>query len=174
MTGPLTWKDGNALPEQSSPQYFLVLDAFASGGTTKWSSVANVKSALGVTTLEGYFTNGIAKKATNDSDGNAINTTYLKKSGGTVTGFTTFQSDSFGGALAVKRNDTNSAAIRYSNSNGIIAYLGFTGGDEKALKWWDSNAVSHKIWPSAAYLPISVGQSGSDKPFLYVQPTTLY
>ena len=33
-----------------------------------------------VTTLKGYFTNGAAKKAIADKDGNAIDTTYVKNS----------------------------------------------------------------------------------------------
>lgn len=72
MTGPLTWKDGNALPEQSSPQYFLVIDAFASGGTTKWSSILNTQKALGL----------------KDSNGNGV---YLPLAGGTMTGSITLK-----------------------------------------------------------------------------------
>ena len=48
MTGPLTWKDSTALPEASSLSYVLGIDAFASGGTTKWTSIANLRSSLGL------------------------------------------------------------------------------------------------------------------------------
>lgn len=46
MTGNITWKNSTALPEQSSPQYFLVIDAFTDGGATKWASKANTLNAL--------------------------------------------------------------------------------------------------------------------------------
>lgn len=47
MTGPLTWKDSNALPEATSLSYILGIDAFANGGTTKWIGIANLKTTLG-------------------------------------------------------------------------------------------------------------------------------
>lgn len=51
MTGQLKWKDSNALPEQTSPQYFLCIDSFTNGGATKWASKANTLKALtGLTT----------------------------------------------------------------------------------------------------------------------------
>ena len=40
--------NSTSLPEQTSPQYFCVIDGFANGGRQKWASLANVKSALGV------------------------------------------------------------------------------------------------------------------------------
>lgn len=46
MTGNISWKNATALPEQSEPQYFLVIDAFADGGATKWASKANTLRAL--------------------------------------------------------------------------------------------------------------------------------
>lgn len=49
MTGPLKWSDNNALPERTSASYFLAIDAFASGGTTCWIGVNNVKSSLALT-----------------------------------------------------------------------------------------------------------------------------
>lgn len=42
MTGPLKWKDSNALPQATSASYLLTIDAFASGGTTKWISASSV------------------------------------------------------------------------------------------------------------------------------------
>ena len=58
MTGPLKWADSTALPEQTSPQYFLCIDAFNSGGTTKWASKANTLKAL----------TGLTSTAVGDSD----------------------------------------------------------------------------------------------------------
>lgn len=48
MTGNLKWSSNTALPEITSPKYLVAIDAFAEGGTTKWTSIANVKTALGV------------------------------------------------------------------------------------------------------------------------------
>lgn len=50
MTGNLRWSSSVALPENTSPKYFLSIDSFAEGGTTKWVTLANAKSALGVPT----------------------------------------------------------------------------------------------------------------------------
>ena len=47
MTGPLTWKDSTALPEKTSANYFLAIDAFTDGGKTYWVSKANVLSSIG-------------------------------------------------------------------------------------------------------------------------------
>ena len=66
-----------------------------------------------------------ATKATNDSDGNAINTTYLKKSGGTMTGGITFPNDPsayntkgiiFAGGSKIGENTSNKLGI-YSGSD---------------------------------------------------------
>lgn len=46
MTGQLSWASSNALPQDSSPKYVVTIDAFASGGTTKWASVSNLKTSL--------------------------------------------------------------------------------------------------------------------------------
>lgn len=58
MTGSLKWKDNNALPQQTSPQYFLCIDAFDDGGTTKWTSKADTLKAL----------TGLTSTAIGDSD----------------------------------------------------------------------------------------------------------
>jgi len=96
MTGQLKWKDSNALPEQTSPQYFLCIEAFTNGGATKWTSKANTLKALtGLTstaigdTDEPVYWDGSkfvkagaypTKASWNYDD------VYLKLSGGTLTG----------------------------------------------------------------------------------------
>ena len=47
VTAPLYWESGTALPEKTSAEYFLAIDAFASGGKTYWVSKANVLSSIG-------------------------------------------------------------------------------------------------------------------------------
>lgn len=72
----------------------------------KWMVYADATNVY----LNGNATS--ATKATQDSDGNAINTTYLKKSGGTMTGTITTR------ALTPSANNTYSvgtSAARYSN-----------------------------------------------------------
>lgn len=75
MTGPLTWKDGTALPEKTSAEYFLAIDAFADGGKTYWVSKANVLSSIGAAA--------------------AVTGGYLPKSGGTMTGALNFANNTW-------------------------------------------------------------------------------
>lgn len=46
MYGPLQWNDSTALPQDNNPLYFLTIDSFANGGTTKWASRVNVLNSL--------------------------------------------------------------------------------------------------------------------------------
>jgi len=86
MTGPLTWKNDAALPENTSVVYFLTIDAFGSGGTTKWASVSTVKTSLGLAnylpltggTLEKNSVNILNINSTSDKVQNWI---YFKVSG---------------------------------------------------------------------------------------------
>ena len=135
MTGPLTWKDSAALPEQTSPLYFLVIDAFASGGTTKWSSVLNVQKALGI----------------KDSSGNGV---YLPLSGGTMTGsikrfysaasndpmitFTSYNQD----VWLWRINDGSSLSTAVSGVYGYgLKYLGTgSGNDNKLVLYSDAQS----------------------------------
>ena len=65
VPGGLFWQD-SGLPEQTSPQYFLVLDAFASGGQTKWTSKASLAGQLLKTTFDATDnTYGATMKAIN-------------------------------------------------------------------------------------------------------------
>ena len=112
MKGPLTWKNNTALPEQTAPEYFLSIDAFASGGTTKWVSILNTQKALGIK---------------NSSGGDV----YLPLAGGTMTGLITTTSGANHRGLKV--GDTYINAI---NGNLILqnnASIRF-GGDG-----WDYN-----------------------------------
>lgn len=50
MTGPLSWKNGTALPGKTSDiNYLLTIDAFADGGKTYYASMANVANAIAPT-----------------------------------------------------------------------------------------------------------------------------
>ena len=66
-----------------------------------------------------------ATKATQDSDGNAINTTYLKKSGGTMTGQIVLASNGY---------KTNSTSGYSADQYGNFTHLGTTTSDYWMLK----------------------------------------
>lgn len=77
MTGSLKFQAAS-LPGKSL-QYICGVDAFTNGGEMGWQSKADF--------LSGYLTTtGTAAKATADANGNNIASTYLPKSGGTLTG----------------------------------------------------------------------------------------
>ena len=82
---------------------------------------------------------GHVLKATQDSDGNAINTTYLKKSGGTITGL-----------LQIKRNPS---VIMFSNaSDTTLGYLGFSADDDPVIYKADGTTVRHIIHSGNTYI----------------------
>ena len=70
LTGPLSFQDTSLEQFSSSPSYLVGIEGFADGGELKWQEV-------------GAITVG---KAINDGNGNNISTTYLPKTGGTITG----------------------------------------------------------------------------------------
>lgn len=78
-----------------------------------------------------------ATKATNDSDGKAINATYIKKASGTGENLT-LASNNFGGQLTIKRNSGNAATIKYTNTNNVNRYIGFTESDKTMYRWGDN------------------------------------
>ena len=51
FTGRVSW-NATSLPALSSPQYFVTIEPFASGGKTYYSTISEAKSALGVTAVE--------------------------------------------------------------------------------------------------------------------------
>lgn len=61
-----------------------------------------------------------AGKATNDSDGNAINNTYLKRSGGTITGSINLASD-----IRIQDSEGNNLLVNYIGSH--YTYINGTG-----------------------------------------------
>lgn len=48
LTGPLKWQNATALPATTSASYFLTVDAFSSGGQTKYITAANLASSIGL------------------------------------------------------------------------------------------------------------------------------
>lgn len=100
----------------------------ASENFTSWNKLA-------------YITDNVASatKATQDSDGNAINTTYVKKVNGTANGLTCAD-DTLGGQLTVKRNSESAATIKFTNASNVNRYVGFTSSNKIMYRWGDSGA----------------------------------
>ena len=123
ITGQLSFGQ-SSLPEFSgNPPYLLGIESYSSGGAVKWKAPSNV-------------TVGAATKATQDSDGNAINTTYLKKSGGTMTGQLYLAGSASSkplktrGIIGVTTDGTSEEALylQYGNTNLDTVYFGNAGG----------------------------------------------
>lgn len=83
-----------------------------------------------ITTLQGYFSNGVAKKATADADGNVITTTYYRKDGGTIGGNAYVQGELTMNTLFLP-NSSNvpSAYSMYVGSLGSGSDVPSSGGD---------------------------------------------
>ena len=134
MTGPLKWNGDAALPEKTSPQYFLNIDAFASGGQTYWSSKANTlqaltgltSSAVGNNHTPIYWT-GSAFAVTKDFNN------YLLLSGGTMTGALTTPSLTVTGASSFSQAINGSilgnaaTASRWQNARTLTLTGAVTG-----------------------------------------------
>ena len=90
FTGPVSWSDnGSALPSKATPEYFLTIESFASGGKTYYTSQANTKSALGVTALETML--GETQKDIQTKDGQNVKLTGNQTIQGTKNFNGTFQ-----------------------------------------------------------------------------------
>lgn len=83
-----------------------------------------------ITTLQGYFFNGVAKKATADADGNVITSTYYRKDGGTIGGNAYVQGELTMNTLFLP-NSSNvpSAYSLYVGSLGSGSDVPSSGGD---------------------------------------------
>lgn len=85
MTGPLTWKDGTALPQASSLSYVLGIDAFASGGTTKWIGIDGLRTSLGLSNALHFIGQATSALADGDTGTPTISgKTYSTKTAGDV------------------------------------------------------------------------------------------
>ena len=162
MTGPLKWKDNNALPQQTSPQYFLCIDAFDDGGTTKWTSKADTLKALtGLTSTaigdsdEPVYWNGSkfvkagaypTKSSWNYDD------RYLKLSGGTLTGVLHL--------LGSKYEDSaNTGAIDLANSDiyGVnsIKFADLAESAGEGLQWYRDATHVDSLWVNSGVIYFS-------------------
>lgn len=113
MTGPIKF-NSNSLPSRDSQDFLVGIDAFDQGGTLKWSSASNVKV-------------GSATKATQDSAGQQINTTYIK--GLSVSGRTVTYTRGDGTTGTITTQDTNTT---YNNVTTSASGL-MTAADKQKL-----------------------------------------
>lgn len=77
MTGPLAWKNSTALPSATSLTYILGIDAFESGGTTKYIKTDDLRTSLGLSNALHF----IGVTSTTLSDGSTTSTLTAKSSG---------------------------------------------------------------------------------------------
>lgn len=120
-------------------------------GTTSTTTVNNVTHATNADN---------STKATQDSDGKAINTTYLKKNNDSASGLTCVN-DTFGSQLTIKRNSTNAATVKFTNSGNTNNYVGFTGTDKTMYKWGDSGANQTAFLDASNYNNYAPTKTGS-------------
>ena len=153
MTGPLKWKDNNALPQQTSPQYFLCIDAFDAGGTTKWASKADtLKALIGLTSTaigdsdEPVYWNGskFVKAGTYPTKSSwNYDDRYLKLTGGTLTGVLHL--------LGSKYEDSaNTGALDLANSDiyGVnsIKFADLAESASEGLQWYRDATHVDSLW----------------------------
>lgn len=82
MTGGISWLGLSALPESSSANYLLVIDAFANGGRMKWINTSTLRVSQ-LTNDAGYVTASIVNGYATQS---WVSNNYLPLTGGTLTG----------------------------------------------------------------------------------------
>ena len=112
-TGTATLTAGGFKKKGSDASYVLTGD----GGHAKISGLS-VNYATTSGSCSGN--SATATKATQDSDGNTINTTYLKRSGGTVTGNVTFNSSVTTDSLTTEDLIVNGSARFVSGLTGDL------------------------------------------------------
>lgn len=113
MNGPIKF-NSKSLPRRDSHDYLVGIDAFDQGGTLKWASVDDVRV-------------GSAKRATYDSAGQQINTTYIK--GLSVNGRTVTYTRGDGTTGTITTQDTNTT---YNNVTTSASGL-MTAADKQKL-----------------------------------------
>ena len=128
MLGQLKWNDA-ALPKDTNPQYFLTIDSFASGGTTKWTGVPNIKTALGISNLDD---------------------TYLKLSSTEQTVASTISSYSKGIVEFYRSSGDHIAFISFANKDSSgnkrsLGAIGFYSGGVGKLQYRDTGGNFYNI-----------------------------
>lgn len=134
MTGQLKWSNGTALPENNSPKYFVTIDAFAEGGATKWASLANTKTALGVpSTYAGSSSAGgsatSAVKLDTATAGSATQPVYF--SGGKPVATTYTLGASVPSGAKFTDTDTGATSVTTSGSGNAVTTASYDASTRK-------------------------------------------
>lgn len=113
LTGALKWSGSTALPATTEASYFLTIDAFASGGQTKYITAANLASSIGL--------------------GN-----YLPLSGGTLTGNLTISKDTTAD-LNIKSNTSGVPSLTFTRGTQSDSYTDWRIRNESGYLYFSSN-----------------------------------
>lgn len=121
-----------------------------------------------------------ATKATQDSDGNAINSTYLKKSGGTMTGTLNMSCDTVEMNFRTGHDSYNSKmeymtagneAMVWANKNAITSFIFKCGLDLSDTSDWTGITPSLQIKNQSVYINSLITNGTSPSYNLYVNGT---
>lgn len=121
LTGPLKWNGANSLPSSSDLLYILGIDAFADGGQTKYIRAEEMKVG----------------KATADKNGKDITTTYVKKSGDTMTGELDISGLGTGGQIRMYNGTGSTGYGSILRNDGTNTYVLLTNAGEQTGTWND-------------------------------------
>ena len=135
MTGPLTWNDATAIPNNTSPAYVLTMDSFASGGTTKYANMTQLGNSLHVNEYLKQSTAPNSMGTFYDSSGNLI---YTAKSDANGTTTDTPVQNSFG-AITMRVASTYYMQLFMSVDNKIFTRVGNT------------SSLANSAWSELAY-----------------------
>lgn len=132
-----------------------------------WSKGGTAQTAIAI----GYAT--AAGKATNDSDGNAINSTYLKLSGGTMTGAikmstsyaitSTSIPDTEGYAMLLYNSGTVVGAFGNGTTADMPTYIRSTGDNLYHRKGKTGSYNDYKIWDENNLTTSAAASGGTTK-----------
>lgn len=129
------------------------------GSSKPTYTYSEITGAISITELQNYLTQNSYLNVTSGDN------RYLKLSGGTI-------NSSFGG-LEIKRNNDYASAVKYSNTSGVLGYIGFNDNFNPML--WDKSkgglgVILHSGNYSSYALPLSGGEiSGT----LTISPTNI-
>lgn len=102
------------------------------GSSKPTYSYSEITGAISTTELQNYLTQNSYLNVTSGDN------RYLQLSGGTISG--TY------GALTIHRTSEKSSLIKYSNTSGVLGYLGFNSSKEPFVYKGTDTTTSYKIW----------------------------
>lgn len=143
--------------DEELPKY-----ATAESVSTMSNTIVNI--GKNVTTLQGYFSNGIAKKATADADGSDIKETYLTKEDAVTTYITGSGTNGYIAKFNGNKSITNGVALSSTNTskflgeNGTWEYPKFiqTRQNKTSGSWYGVQYPMYGFWETNSICKITV------------------